>query len=177
MNASQRRSLVLCLSVFLLPACAWAAEKPIAVVASGNASAGDRKFFQYYVTARLGVVAQDRGEFLDPSEFAKYSLVVWLRGCGREFTPVQIAAMKRYLENGGHVLMTNGAIYNALGRSFKDMPWVGARAWTPPLDQRKTSAFPSPRSGRQVVARRRKPLERRSSNYSESPRSGRQENE
>ncbi len=76
MNASQQRSLVLCLFVFFLPACAWAASKPIAVVASGNASADDRKFFQYYVTARLKVVAQDRGEFLDPSEFAKYSLAV-----------------------------------------------------------------------------------------------------
>jgi len=118
------------LFVLLLPASAWAGGKPIAIVASGNASAGDRKFFQYYVTARLKVVARDRGEFLDPSEFKEHSLVVWLRGCDREFTPVQIAAMKRYLEDGGQILMTNGAIYGALGRSFKDMPWVGARAWT-----------------------------------------------
>ena len=123
-------SLVLWLFALLLPAGAWAAGKPIAVVASGNASAGDRKFFQYYVTARLKVVARDRGEFLDPSEFADYSLVVWLRGCDQEFTPVQIDAIKRYLEDGGHVLMTNGAIYGALGRSYRDMPWVGARAWT-----------------------------------------------
>ena len=118
-----------CLLVLFLHASSWAQGKPVAVVASGNASAGDRKFFQYYVTARLKVVARDCGEFLDPSEFTNYSLVVWLRGCGREFSPVQIAAMKRYLEDGGHVLMTNGAIYGALGRSFKDMPWVGARGW------------------------------------------------
>lgn len=125
-----QRSLVFWLSVLLLPASVWAAGKPVAVVASGNASAGDRKFFQYYVTGRLKVVARDHGEFLDPSEFAKYSLVVWLRGCDREFTPVQIVAMKRYLEDGGQVLMTNGAIYGALGRTFENMPWVGARAWT-----------------------------------------------
>jgi len=130
LNVILQRSLVFWLSVLLLPASVWAAGKPVAVIASGNASAGDRKFFQYYVTARLKVVARDRGEFLDPSEFAKYSLVAWLRGCDREFTPVQIAAMKRYLEDGGQVLMTNGAIYGALGRSFKDMAWVGARAWT-----------------------------------------------
>ncbi|MBC8871548.1 MAG: hypothetical protein H8E44_19155 [Planctomycetes bacterium] len=127
---SRRRSLVLWLLVFLLPASVWAAGKPIAVVAWGNASNGDRKFFEYYVTARSKVVAQDRGEFLDPSEFGDYSLVVWLRGCDRKFTPAQIAAMKRYLEDGGHVLMTNGAIYGALGRSFEETPWVGARAWT-----------------------------------------------
>ncbi|MFH1921749.1 MAG: hypothetical protein ABIP48_17940 [Planctomycetota bacterium] len=120
---------MLWLFVLLVPASAWAAGKPVAVVASGNASGGDRKFFQYYVTARLKVVGRDRGEFLDPSEFADYSLVAWLRGCDRKFTAAEIAAMKRYLEDGGHVLMTNGAIYGALGRSFEDMPWVGARAW------------------------------------------------
>lgn len=125
-----RESLVLCLFVLFLPVDVRAAGKPVAVVASGNASRGDRKFFEYYVTARQEVVARDCGEFLDPARFADYSLVVWLRGCGRKFTAAEIAAMKRYLEGGGHVLMTNGAIYNALGRSFKEMPWVGARAWT-----------------------------------------------
>jgi hypothetical protein len=125
-----RLCLPMWLFVLLLPASAGAAGKPVAVVASGNASAGDRKFFQYYVTARLRVVARNCGEFLDPCEFNDYSLVVWLRGCVRPFTTAQIADMRRYLEDGGHVLMTNGAIYGALGRLFQDMPWVGARAWT-----------------------------------------------
>jgi len=117
-------SLVLC-----LPAGVWAGSKPVAVVAFGNASGGDRKFFRYYVTARLRVVQRDHGEFLDPSEFGDYSLVVWLRGCERELTPAQVAALKGYLEAGGHVLMTNGALYGALGRSYADTPWVGAHAW------------------------------------------------
>jgi len=119
----------LCLLTVLAPATGDAAGKPVAVVASGTASSGDRKFFRYYATARLGVVARDCGEFLEPSEFRDYSLVVWLRSCVRAFTPAQVAAMRVYCEAGGHVLMTNGAIYQALGRSYKDVPWVKARAW------------------------------------------------
>ena len=125
----RRPVVALWLLAFWLPASVLATGKPIAVVAHGNASGGDRKFFRYYVTAQLGVVSRDCGEFLDPSEFGNYSLVAWLRGCERQFTPVQIAALKRYLDNGGHLLMTNGAIYNALGRPFEEMPWVGARTW------------------------------------------------
>ena len=119
----------LCLLTLLVPSALGAVGKPVAVVASGNASNGDRKFFQYYVTARLGVVVRDCGEFLEPSEFGDYSLVVWLRGCARAFTPDQVVALRSYCEAGGHVLMTNGAIYQAVGRSYRDLPWVKARAW------------------------------------------------
>lgn len=138
--------------VLLGPASAWGAGKPVAIVASGNASGGHRKFFQYYVTASLGVVGRDCGEFLDPSKFADYSLVVWLRGCDTRFTAVQIAAMKRYLEDGGRVLMTNGAIYGALGRSFEDIPWVGARAWAYNGKRWPVEVFANPRPSRESVA-------------------------
>jgi len=119
-------SLFLALTPLRLPA----APKPIAIVASGNASGGDAKFFRHYVTAELGVVAEERGEFLDPAEFAGYSLIAWLRGSPRLFTSEELTAMKRYMESGGHVLMTSGVPYNGLRLPFEGIDWVKATTWT-----------------------------------------------
>ena len=112
-----------------LCAAASAEPKPVAIVGSGGLGEGDRRFFEYYVTAELGVVSEDRGDFLDPAEFGKYGMVVWLRECPRKFTPEQTAAAKAYVESGGHLLMTNGAIVGALDRPFKAAPWIGAATW------------------------------------------------
>jgi len=109
---------------------AWGAEpRPVALVGSVALGKADRRFFEYYVTAELGVVSEDRGEFLEPAEFPKYSMVVWLRECPRKFTPDETAAAKAYVESGGHLLMTNGAIIGALDRPFKAAPWIGAATW------------------------------------------------
>jgi len=112
-----------------LCACAWAQTKPVAIVASGNASGGDRKFFNYYVVTPLGVVAENRGEFLDPREFGKYSLVVWLRSARRKFTPEQVKAIGKYVASGGHLLMTNAVPYVGLKLPFRGAPWTGAHSW------------------------------------------------
>ena len=111
-----------------LPA-ACGEPKPVAIVASGGLGEGDRRFFEYYVTAALGVVSEDRGDFLEPAEFGNYSMVVWLRECPRKFTPQQTAAAKAYVESGGQLLMTNGAVIGALERPFKAAPWIGAATW------------------------------------------------
>ncbi len=113
----------------LLPGAAGGQGRPVALVASGSRSGGDRNFFRHYVIAPLEVVSEDCGEFLEPAEFSKFSLVVWLRSAPRKFTPEQAAAMKGYLEGGGRVLMTNGAIYSAFDRSLKEFPWLGAQSW------------------------------------------------
>ena len=121
-------------AAFLVLACwlcatACGEPRPVAIVGSGGLGEGDRRFFEYYVTAELGVVSEDRGDFLEPAEFGKYSMVVWLRECPRKFTPEQTAAAKAYVESGGHLLMTNGAIIGALDRPFKAAPWIGAATW------------------------------------------------
>ncbi len=110
-------------------AAAWTAPKPVAIVAHGNASGGDVKFFKYYVTNKLGVVTEDCGSFLEPSEFEKYSLIAWLRSSPKALTAGQIEAMRRYLDRGGHVLATNGVPYTAFGRPFKNMDWIKAKNW------------------------------------------------
>ena len=110
-------------------ATACAMPKPVAIVASGDLGEGDRRFFEYYVIAELGVVSEYRGDFLDPAEFGKYAMVVWLRECPRKFTPEQTAAAKAYIESGGHLLMTNAAIVGALDRPFTAAPWIGADTW------------------------------------------------
>lgn len=112
-----------------LCAAAGAEPKPVALVGSGGLGEGDLRFFEYYVTAELGVVSEDRGDFLEPAEFGKYSMVAWLRECPRKFTPEQTAAAKAYIESGGHLLMTNGAMIGALDRPFEGTPWIGAATW------------------------------------------------
>lgn len=122
------------IAIFLTAICslctAVAAEpKPVAIVASGAAGNGDRRFFEYYVTDVLRLVCEDRGEFLDPGEFSKYSFVAWLRDCPQAFTPQQVAAAKAYIESGGHLLMTNGTVTGAFGRPFA-ATWIGSSTWS-----------------------------------------------
>lgn len=114
---------------WLCGAASAAEPKPVAIVGSGALGEADRRFFEYYVTAELGVVSEDRGDFLDPAEFGNYSMVAWLRECPHKFTLEQTAAAKAYMESGGHLLMTNGAIIGALDRPFKATPWIGAATW------------------------------------------------
>ena len=64
---------------WLCPASDAAEPRPVAIVGSGALGEADRRFFEYYVTAELGVVSEDRGDFLDPAEFGRYSMVAWLR--------------------------------------------------------------------------------------------------
>jgi len=106
-----------------------AAPKPVAIVASPGLGEADRRFFECYVTTALGVVSEARGDFLAPAEFGNYSMVAWFRECPRRFTPEEIAAARAYVESGGHLLMTNGAVVGAFERPFKAAPWIGASTW------------------------------------------------
>ncbi len=128
MRRSRNAAAFLVVTAWLC-AAAGAEPRPVAIVGSGGLGEGDRRFFEYYVSAELGVVSDDRGDFLEPAEFPKYSMVVWLRECPRKFTPEQADAAESYVESGGHLLMTNGAVIGALDRPFKAAPWIGAATW------------------------------------------------
>jgi len=123
--------LLLCLAVAVLGGSVWAQPKPVAIVGAGSAAKGDRDFFAYHVTAQLRVVAHDLGASLDPAEFPKYSIVCWFRGApdGGQFTPEQIQQVKSYLDNGGRLLVTTGAVHGLFGRPFAATPWLGAATW------------------------------------------------
>ena len=125
-----RGALLVLAVVCAMCGTACAAGKPIAIVASGNSAGGDVKFFRHYVTTELGIVTEERGEFLAPAEFDAYSLVAWFRSSPRAFTPGEVEAMVRYMEQGGHVLMTNGGVYVGLGRVLSGLEWIKAKAWS-----------------------------------------------
>jgi len=76
-TAATPHGLRLALGLYLLLAvgsCLGGQPRPVAFVGAKARSPGDRKFFEYYVTAELGVAAVDCGEFLDPGDFHKYIL-------------------------------------------------------------------------------------------------------
>lgn len=117
--------------VLLLTGCGavQAAKKPIAFVVGGEQF--DVPRFTKRVLAPSGYVWEECGKFLDPKEFDRYSIVVWLAGSPQAFSEEQIDALVSYLEAGGHILHTAGGLYTTgLGaRNLKPYPWTGAERW------------------------------------------------
>lgn len=124
---------------------AASATKPVAVVGGGLYGKFDSDRFVHRIMADSEIAWEDRGNSLDPSEFSRYSLVLWFSGATEEWSQRQVADFNAYLENGGRFLHTEGGIYlGALGRNLKPFPWLGAKSWNYHSKERIEGRFLQP---------------------------------
>ncbi len=120
-------------------------SKPVAVIGGGQYGKFDSNRFIHRILADGDIAWEDRGNSLDPSEFARYSLVLWFSGATEEWSERQIADFKTYLEDGGRFLHTEGGIYlGALGRNLKPFPWLGVKSWNYHSKERIEGRFLQP---------------------------------
>ena len=105
--------------------------RPVAIVGALARGVGDRLHFAYYVTSRLGIAAVDCGDYLDPTEFHKYSMVAWHRGVTPDTTwnTAQLETVRAWLESGGQLLMTYEAMPGLFTAHFESQPWLGVQSW------------------------------------------------
>lgn len=76
----------------------------------------------------LEYVYESRGDSIPAAEFGKYSLVVIAHSVSQPLTPADNAAIQKYVEDGGHILLINSAP-NSLGKEIgvENIKWLGAR--------------------------------------------------
>lgn len=103
------------------------AAKPIAVV--GGAAQLDVSRFLHRVLARNDYAWELKGDFLDPRDFARYSMVVWFGGCRDKLSPEQVVALHAYLDAGGILMHTASGLYRSLPEPLHAYPWLGVTAW------------------------------------------------
>ncbi len=126
---------ILTVAALMLPLCAGAAEpkKPVAIVAASYGKYEAESVIKNALTlsADLEYLYERRGEAVPTEDLGKYCLVVVAHSAA-PLTPEGAAAVRRYIEGGGRMLLINTAA-QALVKDLppEAVPWPGIRrvAW------------------------------------------------
>ena len=126
------KKFLLCLSA-LLCAAVFAADKPVLLIGQSYSVTP----FARYVAIPMGIKTVDaRNKWVPPREYHKYSAVYLgvLVKNDKNFIlnkPEEIADMRRYVADGGTLIVTSGALYNLCGkgRSLKLVEDILGFSW------------------------------------------------
>jgi hypothetical protein len=109
------------LAILCLAGDALAEKKPVALVGAKYGS-HEKKVIERTILIPEKIAFEDRGEWLDPKEFNRYSLVLLANFIGsadgkisRAWSPDEIAVVNEYVKNGGTLLFSSGVLLGLMG--------------------------------------------------------------
>jgi len=108
----------------------WAEPRPVGLAGASYGNHETRSIIRNALTISddLEYVFENRGDSIPPEEFNKYSLVILSHSVAQPLTAPGDAAVRKYLEDGGHLLLVNNAP-NSLGKDLglENMKWFGPK--------------------------------------------------